>query len=508
MVQHERPSHPHSRHLLNYDKAAVAAHQRTGTQLDSVQLFYLPEQDIAPRLVPLDELLNSTLSNGGNEYSGLHLVDGTLGNEDYPVGDGLALSSTMVVTDRHKGVTLGGSVASEYIGATRNHMADQSGFLVWMHYLYARDGDRVNPAIVRTDAPDLGRYEEDAMSNLIAAYYWGLLDIGKLSPEGNSFWRLVQKWAGPNADEVRRTAIEDPDKVNRLARDLFAINLSMSSYQEPISISRVQYGSNNIIHFHPLYTQSKGKNVIIKKIGEADPYSGITTWRQAQTAPVYYDSDRVPSVFLDPNKFRQVNRMLLDSPSKVNWMVHAIKAARTWIISDLPRHSLDTSSYLEHMPQVEGAPSQEAIANITANAVHAYHVNQTLLKHYLSEFRLHDRFHQNKIRRVRDYVRAGFEELYPGRISEEAQEFLERLIYGITEYMPIDLDEYIALSPAPPKRDKVEARYVLPVNDGSKREIPENALATLQEVTSLPHYEAVHDVFRSEIEHDINTLKQ
>jgi hypothetical protein len=465
---------------------------------DRITITDYPNRDHPQLHIPLDKLLNRSLSNDRDEYTGIHYMDGASMTS-------ASLASKYIVTDIDQDTILSGSVVSGFYGRSSEHMSSRSDFLGWMQWLYNRP---VNPHLLNSGISALGEYEPVVTNHLITAFYSGALNFQAMSESTYSFWRLVQKWGGPNGDIIRRTAVPNIHDALTLLRDLIAINLTQSPYNKAASISVIKYGDHELIHLHPFFTISKGLNIVLKPFGAFDSYAHITTLREAQSGLVSYEDPNNPIVTIDPNKFKQPNSMLLTPKTVYDWTLFAVKSARTMIVSEAPKENIDIDSFLEHRPEKIGDPSQEILANITANAVHARDISNTKLKYHLSRLGLSDQFHHNKVSEVRDFVISALQELCPGSIHSIASEFLDSLINGIAEYLMVPLEEYIELTPPPEKRDQVDARFVFPTAPGTTRPLPKDTKEILTRVTQLPNFPAVDPQIQAKIKSDIQNLSR
>jgi hypothetical protein len=110
------------------------------------------------------------------------------------------------------------------------------------------------------------------------------------------------------------------------------------------------------------------------------------------------------------------------------------------------------------------------------------------------------------VSKIRSFVISALQELYPGPIPDSAVKLLDRLIYGIAQYLTIPLNEYIGNHHSSGFPNQVDTGFVFPAHPGTKRPLPEDTLDILTRVTQLPNYNDANPDIRSAIETDIQLL--
>lgn len=481
------------------------------TSIPPLELF-LGRERFSTRTLPLSTLLERTL--GGNGEGNYQSIDYLLGIKPAEIeaetpGSGLAIALQKIVVSESAGISLGGSIIADCIGTTNEHMVKNSDFLAKMQWLY---GKRINPKYLKAEAV-LG--QENALkplaNHLIRALYGGALDVSKMPPPTYALFRLLQKWAGANADLVIRSPLGNTNESRNLIRDLIATNFAFLDPHHARNISTVSYGRTHLIHIDHPYAGVSGKdiNLIVKGHSEEDSYSEITTWRKASTTSVSRSESGVFTVQINPEEFRQYNQMLFTPENYWSWLTYAYKNARTVLVAGVPRVVFDQKSFLEHTPRFNANPTQEQIANIAANAVHASAINNPGFSDIVDALNLAERLNLNDYDEVRNFIKTGLADLFIDAPHENIEPFIDDLALYLTKYLPTSLSRFISLTPDPDDRDQIKARTIIqPLSPRTTRTITPYGAESLKKALTLTKDGLLSPKEIRLIQRDIETLSK
>ena len=442
--------------------------------------LFLGEKRYNSHTIPVRMLLSHALGSGGrDDYK---FVDDMFGIA-YPdlhstqFGSGLSAIFKKLIIDQEADMTIGGSIVADCIGTTHEHMIRNSQFLAAMQWVFGRE---IKPELFKNNPEELCPNNPKVVSNhLIRLYYAGGLDVDAMTDEGHTLFRYLQKLAGANSD-VR--IVSSKIKELRIIRDLIAATISILHPYHEASVSTVSNGKTNLIHIDNPYGLGKEINIIVSD-KQDDAYSNITTWRQAATAPIYYREDRSLVVDIDPEKFRQQNKMLYTPSNYWAWLTYVYKNARSVLVAGVPPVVLDQRSFLENRPEFDPDPSYEQVINASANAIHADAINPNGLYDIVEKLDIKERIGLNEYDEVYAFIMDGLHEIFVGEPHGYIMPFIEDLARSMTRYLPVRLPRLIERTPPPRSRDMVEAR-ILGV-DLSKRRGKTEASFAVQTIDKL-----------------------
>ncbi len=419
--------------------------------------LFVGEKRYNSRTVPLRTLFSHALgSTGSDDYRfidnlfGVKVPDANMRG----IGTGISTILQKLIIDQEANITIGGSIVADCIGTTHEHMVKNSKFLARMQWIFGRE---IKPELFTSDPKEMFPHYPKALSHhLIRLYYAGGLNVDAMSDNAYTLFRFLQKLAGANAD------LRIVSKTTRdlgVIRDLLAANLSILYPYQEASLSTVSYGNTNLIHVDNPYAMGKDINIIVGDKPD-DPYSNITTWRQAATGVVYHGKDNSLVVDIDPEKFKQANKMLYTPKDYWAWLTYAYKNARSILVAGVPTVVFDQRTFKAHEPPFNPHPSHEQVINATANAVHADAINSGGLNDIVESLRISNRRGLNDYDEVYRFIMEGLSEIFVGPPHEDIMPFIEDLARSMTTYLPVRLPRLIERTPPSGSRDKVEARIL------------------------------------------------